>query len=131
MLFQLDLTGAEPGQIAASFWSGVDAPEAVRRFAERLVAGVHDARGEIDEWIVGAAENWRIERMPVVDRNVLRIAIWEMLHEEDTPRAVVIDEAIEIAKRFGGGESGRFVNGVLDTVRRKLGDRDRAAGSPS
>jgi N utilization substance protein B len=120
MLFQLDLTGAAPGQIAASFWSSVEAPEPVRAFAERLCAGVHAERDAIDRFIADAAENWRIERMPVVDRNVLRIAIWELLHEADTPQPVVIDEAIEIAKRFGGGESGRFVNGVLDTVRRRL-----------
>jgi N utilization substance protein B len=120
MLFQLDLTGATPGQIAASFWGSVDAPEPVREFAERLCAGVHAERDDVDRFIVDAAENWRIERMPVVDRNVLRIAIWELLHEAGTPQAVVIDEAIEIAKRFGGGESGRFVNGVLDAVRRRL-----------
>jgi N utilization substance protein B len=125
MLFQLDLTGASPEQIAASFWGSVDAPQPVREFAERLCAGVHAERDRIDRFVVDAAENWRIERMPVVDRNVLRIAIWELLHEPATPPAVVIDEAIEIAKRFGGGESGRFVNGVLDTVGRRL-----ARGTP-
>ena len=69
---------------------------------------------EIDELIVRQAENWRLERMPAVDRNVLRLAVYEMLWQADVPKLVVLDEAIELAKRFGSENSGRFVNGLLD-----------------
>jgi N utilization substance protein B len=97
--------------------------EAVRRrkrveeafhFAQTLVQGTLDNREKIDEMIRGQADNWRLERMPAVDRNVLRLAIYEMLFETDTPKLVVVDEAIELAKKFGSEQSGRFVNGLLD-----------------
>jgi N utilization substance protein B len=97
--------------------------EAVRRrkrvdeafqFAQELVQGTLDHREKIDEMIRGQADNWRLERMPAVDRNVLRLAIYEMLHETDTPKLVVVDEAIELAKKFGSEQSGRFINGLLD-----------------
>ena len=97
--------------------------EAVRRrkrvdeafqFAQELVQGTLDNREKIDDMIRGQADNWRLERMPPVDRNVLRLAIYEMLFETDTPKLVVVDEAIELAKKFGSEQSGRFVNGLLD-----------------
>jgi transcription antitermination factor NusB len=97
--------------------------EAVRRrkrvdeafqFAQELVQGTLDNREKIDDMIRGQADNWRLERMPAVDRNVLRLAIYEMLFETDTPKLVVVDEAIELAKKFGSEQSGRFVNGLLD-----------------
>ena len=73
-----------------------------------------------DGWIVGAAENWRVERMATVDRNILRLAIHELLDDERTPPPVIIDEAVAVAKRFGSGDSGGFINGVLDSIRRQL-----------
>jgi N utilization substance protein B len=97
--------------------------EAVRRrkqieeaflFAQELVKGTLDNRQRIDDMITAQADNWRLERMPAVDRNVLRLAIYEMLYETDTPKLVVVDEAIELAKKFGSEQSGRFVNGLLD-----------------
>lgn len=84
------------------------------QYAQRLVRGTVDHREEIDEMIRGQADNWRLERMPAVDRNILRLAIYEMLYERDTPKLVVVDEAIELAKKFGSEQSGRFVNGLLD-----------------
>jgi len=88
-------------------------------FADRLVRGtVAESKG-IDERILAHSENWRLERMPVVDRNILRLAIYEMTREE-TPHAVVIDEALELARRFSNEESVAFVNGVLDAVNRGL-----------
>jgi transcription antitermination factor NusB len=83
-------------------------------FAQELVQGTLDHREKIDGMIRGQADNWRLERMPPVDRNVLRLAIYEMLFETDTPKLVVVDEAIELAKKFGSEQSGRFVNGLLD-----------------
>ncbi len=79
-----------------------------------LVRGAFDHRERIDELIRSQADNWRLERMPPVDRNILRLAVYEMLHERDTPKLVVLDEAIELAKKFGSEQSGRFVNGLLD-----------------
>ena len=83
-------------------------------YAGRLVEGVESHREEIDDRIRAQAENWRLERMPSVDRNILRLAIYEMWHQNDVPKLVVVDEAVELAKRFGSEQSGRFVNGVLD-----------------
>lgn len=83
-------------------------------YAKNLVRGTLDNRERIDELIRSQADNWRLERMPAVDRNILRLAIYEMLHEQDTPKLVVLDEAIELAKKFGSEQSGRFVNGLLD-----------------
>jgi transcription antitermination protein NusB len=84
------------------------------QFAQELVQGTLDNRDKIDDMITAQADNWRLERMPAVDRNVLRLAIYEMLHETDTPKLVVVDEAIELAKKFGSEQSSRFVNGLLD-----------------
>jgi transcription antitermination factor NusB len=83
-------------------------------YAQVLVRGTVDHRDEIDAMIRGQADNWRLERMPAVDRNILRLAVYEMLYERDTPKLVVVDEAIELAKKFGSEQSGRFVNGLLD-----------------
>jgi N utilization substance protein B len=83
-------------------------------YAQMLVRGTVDNRERIDGLIRGQADNWRLERMPPVDRNILRLAVFEMLHERDTPKLVVLDEAIELAKKFGSEQSGRFVNGLLD-----------------
>jgi len=120
MLFQLDLSGGSPAGVIAQFWSGTPEDDRERPFAERLVHGVAGRQSELDRWIVASAENWRLERMAVVDRNVLRLAVYEMLEDPDTPAAVVIDEAVEIAKKFGSSASGSFINGVLDAIRRRL-----------
>lgn len=82
--------------------------------ATALVAGTRDRLEEIDSLIRAQTENWRLERMPPVDRNILRLAVYELLHEPDVPQLVVVDEAVELAKRFGSEQSGRFVNGLLD-----------------
>jgi N utilization substance protein B len=83
-------------------------------YAQELVQGTLDNLDRIDGMIRGQADNWRLERMPPVDRNILRLAVFEMLHERETPKLVVLDEAIELAKKFGSEQSGRFVNGLLD-----------------
>ena len=120
MLFQLDLAGGRPEEMFDAFWEGQETDADGRAFAERLVNGVVAEKARLDRTIAAAAENWRVERMAVVDRNVLRLAVYELLDEPETPPAVVLDEAIEIAKRFGSEQSGGFINGVLDAVRRRI-----------
>lgn len=120
MLYQAEIGGVPMPEVAAHFFDGGDAPEEVVEFAVRLAVGVSAARDEIDALLKDAIDNWRLERLGTVDRNVLRLAVFEFLHEPATPRVVVIDEAIEVAKRFGGEESGQFVNGILDALRRRL-----------
>lgn len=91
-----------------------------RRFAEPLIRGVLEHRSEIDEMIKKHAKNWEFHRIAAVDRNVMRLAIYEMLHREDIPPVVSINEAVDIAKRFSTQDSGKFVNGILDKVRGEL-----------
>jgi len=88
-------------------------------FVDRLVTGAVEHIEELDRRITKHAEHWRIERMPSVDRNILRLAVYELMHS-DTPAAVVIDEALELARRYSNEESVQFVNGVLDAVHRDL-----------
>jgi transcription antitermination factor NusB len=83
-------------------------------YAQELVRGTLANQEKIDDLIRSQADNWRLERMPAVDRNILRLAIYEMMNEKETPKLVVLDEAIELAKKFGSEQSGRFVNGLLD-----------------
>ena len=85
-------------------------------YAQRLATGTLENCESIDDLIREYAENWRLERMPATDRNILRLAIYEMLHEASVPKVVIVDEAIELAKKFGSEDSGRFVNGLLDGV---------------
>jgi len=99
--------------VAASF----EMPPAAAAFARELVMGVCKERDSLDRTLGAAARNWRVERMAAVDRNVLRLAAWE-LERTETPAAVVLDEAVELARRFGGDRSPAFVNGVLDAVAR-------------
>ena len=130
VLFQLDLAGRSPAEVLDQFWSGVEAEPAVREFTEQLVHGVTERRAALDRRIASAAEHWRLERMAVVDRNVLRMALHELLCGT-SPAAVVIDEAVEIAKRFGGEGSGAFVHGLLDSIRAELERASDAAPRPT
>jgi N utilization substance protein B len=85
-------------------------------FARDIVNGVWQRRAEIDQRIEAASLNWRLSRMPVVDRNILRLSTWELLGCDETPTSVVINEAVELAKKYGGDESRSFVNGILDRI---------------
>jgi N utilization substance protein B len=100
-----------------------EADEASRSFAARLVRGVRAHLTEIDSLIARASRNWRLERMARVDRNLIRLAVYELKHSDDVPAKVAINEAIEIAKRFGTSESPAFVNGILDRCLEELGGR--------
>ncbi len=121
MLYQAEASGVPMREVAASFWGGREVvPADVRAFAERLAGGAAGAQQESDALLIGSLENWRLERLAIVDRNILRLAVYEFLHEPETPPIVVIDEAIELARRFGGDDSWQFTNGILDAVRKKL-----------
>ncbi|HWP99836.1 MAG TPA: transcription antitermination factor NusB [Vicinamibacterales bacterium] len=122
MLYYWAVGRVSPEEAMAAYWSLQEPPppEAVRARAEALVRATIDRLAEIDRLIAGAAERWRPERMAIVDRLILRLATGELLDPEGAPPAVVIDEALELARRFSGEEAVRFVNGVLDTIRRDL-----------
>ena len=144
MLYQHELGEAPLGQIFASFdlesylaemETATESGEAFAaagrerlsrvdksfQYAQRLVAGTLKNCTSIDTLIREHAENWRLERMPTIDRNILRLAIYEMLHETSVPKVVIVDEAIELAKKFGSENSGRFINGLLDGVLQSRG----------
>jgi len=124
LLYQHEHTGADLEVMQTDFDEWKNATDSVRAFADHLLRGTLDHLEELDEQLEQQTAHWRLERLAAVDRNILRLAMFELLYDSDTPRAVVIDEAIEIAKKFGAEESGRFVNGVLDGfVKRKAGTR--------
>jgi N utilization substance protein B len=126
MLYQWEVGRLPMSDVVETFWlHGDQADSAIvgtdhQMFAQALAAGVADTVGNLDPVIVDAATNWRIERMNVVDRLILRLAVYEFLHEPATPAAVIIDEALELARTFSDADSVRFVNGILDAVRRRL-----------
>ena len=116
MLFQHDMSGNEPDMIITTFEDLQKSKPNTREFATRIFRGTVDHLAEIDEMIVAQADNWRLSRMAVVDRNIIRMSVYEFLHEHDTPKLVIIDEAIEIAKKFGTQKSSQFINGILDGI---------------
>lgn len=121
MLFQADVGKQTPDQVRATFWKAGDPVEPeVRGFAEDLFRVSSTRMDEIDELIVANSRHWRLERMPAVDRNLLRMAIGEMLGFKSTPFPIVINEALEIGRRYSAPESLNFLNGVLDAIARGL-----------
>jgi N utilization substance protein B len=121
MLFQGDLGKQTPDEVRGLFWTSRDDVDAeTRGFAEDLYRVATAKQVEIDALIESHAQNWRLERMAVVDRNVLRTAIAEMLAYPNTPAAIVINESLEIARRYAAPESVNFLNGILDAVARSL-----------
>jgi N utilization substance protein B len=129
MLFGIEATQADAEAAIAAYWREFGGDAETRPYADESVRGVVAERALLDETIGSASEHWRIERMTRVDRNVLRLGTWELRHRSDVPTEVVLDEAVELAKRYGSEESGAFVNGVLnqiaETVRRAGLDPDR------
>ena len=128
MLFAADVAGSmvRPDELVRSYWTELgeaELDEPAREFATRLATGALANVEEIDERIKSRAEHWRISRMAVVDRNVLRLAVYEFLFEP-TPRTVAINEALEVARRFSTYEATQFINGILDAIKRDL-DRER------
>lgn len=119
MLFQAEFGKQTPEQVRATFWkAGAPVDPAARGFAEDLFRVAVERQERIDELIVAHSQNWRLERMPGVDRNLLRMAVAEMLGFKGTPFPIVINEALEIARRYSATESINFLNGVLDSIAR-------------
>ena len=117
LLYEVEFHPGQEAARLATFWEDHPAPPAARAYAQTLAEGVMAHHAELDERIAAHAEHWTLERMPLVDRNILRLASYELLHVGEVPERVAIDEAIELAKAYGGEDSGRFVNGVLDRIR--------------
>lgn len=126
MLYQWDSTGETLERIALHFWRVRTTTPDTQARAETLARGTIAKSEQIDALLVGAARNWRLDRMAAVDRSILRLGSYELLAEPQTPAAVVIDEAVELAKRFGEADSAGFVNGVLDAIKRKLREPGRS-----
>lgn len=121
LLYELDVRGeSDPGATADEFWRRQTVGDEVRAFAEAIVCGAKANQPRIDELIGRFAERWDLDRMAVVDRNILRAGIFELLWMSDVPPKVAINEALDIARKFSTGESTRFINGLLDRVRREL-----------
>jgi transcription antitermination protein NusB len=116
MLFQHDMSGNTPDAIIGTFEELQKSKANTREFAIRVFRGTVDNLEKLDEMITAQADNWRLSRMAVVDRNIIRMSVYEFLHETDTPKLVIIDEAIEIAKKFGTQKSSQFINGILDGI---------------
>jgi N utilization substance protein B len=126
-LYRVELTGDRSPEPLELLWEHFEAPLDARGFALELVHGVLERRDTIDGLLTDAAENWSLARLSRVDLNILRVAVFELLEQgERVPTSVVIDEAVEIARRYGGEQSSQFVNGVLDEIAGRLGVRDRA-----
>jgi len=125
-LYQLDVTGeGDDARGLALFWTHFDAPDDARAFARELVQGVREHRDRIDALVGESTEHWRLPRLSRVDLNLLRLATFELLARPDIPASVTINEAIEIARRFGSDDSAAFVNGVLDHVAQVLGVKEK------
>jgi transcription antitermination protein NusB len=127
MLYQWEVGRASAHEAVVTYWpareSDAPVPEETRTFANALMRGTIERVKEADELIAAHARNWRVERMAVIDRLVLRLAIYELLTERDTPAKVIINEALELARTFSGEEPVPFINGILDAVRKTL-DRE-------
>jgi N utilization substance protein B len=133
MLYQWDITREPMERVAELFWKVRTTTDETREAAERLAGGAQAELARIDEAIAGAALNWRFDRIAAVDRNILRVGVYELLCEPATPAAVILDEAVEMAKRFGEADSPAFVNGVLDAIRRRVrptAETPRVKGAP-
>ncbi|HEV2697563.1 MAG TPA: transcription antitermination factor NusB, partial [Terriglobales bacterium] len=130
MLFQSDLGQQTADAVRKTFWKGRGeiAPD-VQGFAEDIFRVAQDRADQINQMIQAHAENWRVDRMAAVDRNILRAGVAELLGFPKTPRAVVINEAIEIARKFSSPESVQFINGVLDSVGKEIEEKSQTSGS--
>ena len=121
ILYAIDITGEEPKKCIDTFWQDNEEKDLeVKTFANALVLGAVNKSKEIDKVISERATNWQMGRMAVIDRNILRFAAYELLFADEIPPKVTINEAIDIAKRYGDSESGKFVNGVLDKINKDI-----------
>jgi len=127
LLFENDFNSNTPEESLSEFWLSRNPTPKSQEFAEALYRGVLSYKNDIDRLIQQYAENWDLKRMPAVDRNIMRMAIFEMMHRSDIPPVVTINEAVDLAKVYGGADSGSFVNGILDRVRKNIDRPARTA----
>ena len=120
LLFQIDLSGETPEAALKSFWETRDIAPESSRFTDLLVRGCCERRKEIDGLLGKYSQHWKLSRMSTVDRNILRLAVFELLYQEETPPKVVINEALEVAKKFSTPESVSFLNGILDRIKKEI-----------
>ncbi|HTU03464.1 MAG TPA: transcription antitermination factor NusB [Candidatus Sulfotelmatobacter sp.] len=128
VLYELEFRPDPAATVLRDFWKSRVVPSDVQEFAESLVRGTAECAGEIDRIIQASATHWSLARIAPVERNILRLAAYELLHRDDVPERVAINEAIDLAKLYGSQESGAFVNGILDQIRLQL---HRATPSPA
>jgi N utilization substance protein B len=126
ILYQWEISREPMGRVTGLFWQVRSGTPQMRAMAERLAVGAQGRVEELDAAIAEAAANWRLDRIASVDRTILRLGAYELAGETETPPAVILDEAVELAKRFGEADSPAFVNGVLDAIRKKLRGPGRA-----
>lgn len=120
ILFQLEFEDAEFDKIVIQYWKNRKVHGDIKEYSASLVNGIISHKKEIDKAIQSVSEHWRVSRMALVDRNILRMAVFEIMYEEKVDSAVIINEAIEIARKYSGDEAAAFVNGILDGVRKNI-----------
>ena len=125
VLYQVDMAQSDLAEALRLFCEHFKAPESIRDFAFELARGAYEHREEVDSLIKRFSEHWRLERMPTVDRNILRLAIYELLYQPDIPAKVSINEAVDLGKKYGSEDSGSFINGILDRIRLHLEETGR------
>ena len=130
MLYQWDMTHEAMDRVIESYWKVRSTTDRTRSLADRLARGAQAQVERIDQEITQVSKNWRFDRIAAVDRNIIRIGVFELVNDGETPSAVIIDEAVEMARRFGEADSTAFVNGVLDAIMRRVrGEGKRARGA--
>ena len=131
VLYQADMAQGNIAEALGVFCEHFEAPEDIRAFATELVTGVNKHQAEIDGLIKQFSEHWRLERMPTVDRNILRLGVFELLQREDIPAKGSINEAVDLGKKFGSEDSGAFINGILDRIRLHMEEKDAGKALPA
>jgi len=120
VLYELDVLNIDVREAIELFWSNFDAPEEAKTFSSLLIEGTWHNKKEIDKLISSCSEHWSLERMSRVDKNILRMAVYELIHCQDIPPKVTLNEAIDLGKTYGSENSGAFINGVLDAIHLKI-----------
>jgi N utilization substance protein B len=116
MLYQMEVNPGELEAALALFWEGLSASQPVKEFVNRIVQGVHVRQEEIDQLLAKHSEHWRLDRMDMVDKSILRMGVFEIMFCADIPVKVAMNEAVDLGKKFGAAESGAFINGILDKI---------------
>lgn len=124
LLYMYEFSDQNMDDVLSHFWREGELDERILGFTRHLTEGTLKHKEDIDAFITESSEHWRLDRMALIDRNVMRMAVYEFLYTPETPRKVVINEAIEVAKRFSTEESTQFVNGILDNIRKMLNSKD-------